>query len=84
MKENYQIYLPYQPWEMPNFLIENENPVSLEYVKKSKTDFDFFPDNSSRGVLVTDAIRFPYRRTDEPTDLESIRMTHFMYASSKL
>ena len=23
---------------------ENENPVSLEYVKKSKTDFDFFPD----------------------------------------
>ena len=23
---------------------ENENHVSLEYVKKSKTDFDFFPD----------------------------------------
>ena len=26
------------------FSLENENPVSLEYVKKSKTDFDFFPD----------------------------------------
>ena len=26
---------------------ENENPVSLEYVKKSKTDFDFFRDNYS-------------------------------------
>ena len=24
---------------------ENENHVSLEYVKKSKTDFDFLPDD---------------------------------------
>ena len=55
MKENYQINLPYQfylraqsgDWkpQPPNKKIKNENHVSLEYVKKSKTDFDFFPDN---------------------------------------
>ena len=31
---------PTSPWE-------NKNHVSLEYVKKSKTDFDFFPDKIS-------------------------------------
>ena len=55
MKENYQIHLPYQfclkahslggEPQLPNKKIKN--PVSLEYVKKSKTDFDFFPDKSS-------------------------------------
>ena len=34
-----------QPDEIHNFLIKNENHVFLEYAKKSKTDFDFFPDN---------------------------------------
>ena len=51
MKENYQIYLLYQFHWRPHSL--NRDPqlphkkmktLFLEYVKKSKTDFDFFPD----------------------------------------
>ena len=52
MKENYQIYLPYQfHWRpqsagwVPRILNKKiKKPVFLEYVKKLKTDFDFFPD----------------------------------------
>ena len=68
MKENYQIYLPYQyhqrlqtvDWDaqLP-YKKKNENHVSLKYVKKSKTDFDFFPDNDDKEDLkITNAVKF--------------------------
>ena len=51
MKENYQIYLLYQFClrdqsvdRDPQLSHKKMKTLSLEYVKKSKTDFDFFPD----------------------------------------
>ena len=49
MKENYQIYLPYQfHWRAHLPLGEPQLPHK-KYVKKSKTDFDFFPDKINFG-----------------------------------
>ena len=53
MKENYHMFLllsisfeaTFAQMRYSTFSWKNENHVSLEYVKKSKTDFDFFPDN---------------------------------------
>ena len=51
MKENYQIYVPSQfHWRPhsvggdPQLSHKKMKTLFLEYVKKSKTDFDFFPD----------------------------------------
>ena len=38
---------PIGRWRCLTFSKENDNPVSLEYVKMSKTDFNFFLDNFS-------------------------------------
>ena len=37
---------PISRMSFSTFLQENENHVSLKYVNKSKTDSDFFPDNT--------------------------------------
>ena len=54
MKENYLIYIPFQ-FCLRDQLVnrEYENHVSLEYVKKLKTDFNFFPDHTDLIMLTS-------------------------------